>query len=195
MIRIYDEGDHPAGFVGVRVVVSFPDKPSKQKYFNFWDREKAKWVSKKREKELIKEATDLEAEWKKESAQELKEKRLKPGCKSNALRQIAYGLTWQFKVERKNRRQREEVYVYPTFSLFLPEKQRSKEIYITQDRPMQVAFEQVLKEYAALRNLTAKDIKGIQPPAIAEWRKERTRLVKQGFPISVELMKRCGLWA
>jgi len=194
MIRIYNEGEHPAGFVGIRVVVSFPDKPAKQKYFNFWDREKGKWVPKKREKELLKEATELEAQWKLESGKELKEKRLKPGCKSNALRQIAYGLTWQFKVERKYRREREEVYVYPTFSLFLPDKQRSKEIYITQERPMQAAFAQVVKEYAKLRDLTATDVKKLQPPSIAEWRKERNRLVKQGYPISVELMKRCGLW-
>lgn len=62
-IMIYNEGDHPMGYIGIRVVVNGSSRVYKQKYFCF-RKKGGGWVSMAQEKKLLKEAKELEAEWK-----------------------------------------------------------------------------------------------------------------------------------
>ncbi len=66
MIYQYNEYDHPAGFVGLRVSVSVNGKV-KQKYFTFHKRP-GEFVSLAREKIIIKKADKLNDKWTKQQA-------------------------------------------------------------------------------------------------------------------------------
>lgn len=66
-LYVYNDGDHPAGFIGVRVVWTV-DGQYLQKYFNFRTRDKKAFVSRCEEKALIEQAKDLERRWQQQSA-------------------------------------------------------------------------------------------------------------------------------
>lgn len=66
MIYRYDEFEHPAGFIGLRVNVSIDGKV-KQKYFNF-RKKRHVFVSMSEELELIKEANKLDKKWRNQQA-------------------------------------------------------------------------------------------------------------------------------
>jgi len=62
-LYVYKPGEHPSGFIGVRVVVQ-SDLKVNQKWFSFRDRKTRKLLSKGRQLALIDEAKKLEGKWK-----------------------------------------------------------------------------------------------------------------------------------
>ena len=62
-LRIYNDGDHPAGFIGVRVVWNLNGE-YKQKYFNFRTQDRKGFISRSQELDLIDRARKLEQKWK-----------------------------------------------------------------------------------------------------------------------------------
>lgn len=66
-VRVYKKGDHPSGFIGVRVVRSF-DNTYKQRYFNFRKSPAGEFVSRTKQKEIIEEAYALDRKWAEESS-------------------------------------------------------------------------------------------------------------------------------
>lgn len=64
-VRIYKDGEHPAGFVGVRVVRTIgSQRDYRQKYFNFRDPDNRKaFVSLEQEQKIIAEARALDEKW------------------------------------------------------------------------------------------------------------------------------------
>lgn len=66
MVYRYDEFEHPAGFIGLRVNVSIDGKVS-QKYFNFRERPGV-FVSSTKELALIEKASKLDKQWRNQQA-------------------------------------------------------------------------------------------------------------------------------
>lgn len=192
MIHVYQENEHPSGFVGIRVAVKV-GADYRQQYFNFWDREKAKWVSKVEQARLLKHAKTLEAGWKQESSTLLRKARLQPRCTRTAKRQIAFGFTYQLKIEKKNRRGKTEVFVYPAFSVFLTDKKRYRVFYISKDKGAAETYKEALDLYGQLRGLTPVEKRSIKAPTGDEWKIARRELVKSGYEFPMARMREYGL--
>lgn len=192
MIHVYDENEHPSGFIGIRVAVKV-GADYRQHYFNFWNRDKQKWLSRADENKLLKQAKALETEWKAEAAKLLRKARLKPKCTRSAKRQIAFGFTFQLKVEKKNRRGKTEVFIYPAFSVFLSGVKRYKVFYVSKEKGASAAFEQALDVYAELRKLTPAEKKSVLAPSHDDWKAARRSLIKEGYEFPLSRMKEYGL--
>ena len=61
-IMTYNDGDHKAGFIGIRVVVMGASKVYRQRYFNF--RKGSGWVTMAEEEKILEDARNLESKWK-----------------------------------------------------------------------------------------------------------------------------------
>jgi len=192
MIHVYQENEHPSGFVGIRVAVKV-GQDYRQQYFNFWDREKGKWKSKAEQARLLKQAKAMEAGWKQESSELLRKARLMPGCTRTAKRQIAFGFTYQLKVEKKNRRGKTEVFVYPAFSVFLTGQKRYRVFYISKDKQAEDTFKAALDLYAELKSLSASEKRSIKAPTANDWKAARRDLLKSGHEFSMARMREYGL--
>lgn len=67
-VRIYNKGEHPAGFVGVRVARTIgSDKKYKQKYFSFRKPNKTGYFNKSEQSQIIEKANKLDEQWKAEA--------------------------------------------------------------------------------------------------------------------------------
>lgn len=64
-IRIYNDGEHPAGFIGIRVA-RYVGTQYKQKYFNFRNRDKS-FVTLEQERQYLKQARELDKTWQAQS--------------------------------------------------------------------------------------------------------------------------------
>ncbi|HET8707537.1 MAG TPA: hypothetical protein VFM46_14625 [Pseudomonadales bacterium] len=192
MIHVYQENEHPSGFVGIRVAVKV-GADYRQQYFNFWDRAKGKWISKAEQSRLLKQARELEAGWKQASAELLRKARLQPKCTRTAKRQIAFGFTYQLKIEKKNRRGKTEVFIYPAFSVFMTEQKRYRVFYISKDKGAAETFKEALNAYSKLRALSPAEKRSIKPPSAEEWKAARRELTKTGHEFPMARMREYGL--
>lgn len=117
MIYRYDEYDHPAGFIGLRVAVSIDGKV-KQKYFSLRERPGV-FVSLEKELKLIKEASKLDKKWRNEQAQaKLENKRNAMPGKSLYTTRVK-GISMISSFERKSRSGVEKIYRYLAFSIHI----------------------------------------------------------------------------
>lgn len=115
-IRVYQEGEHPSGFIGIRVTRSFAGK-YRQTYFSF--RKKGGIMTAREQKVLMQQAEALEEQWKADSQLAKYESRLsvahpntKP-CRSVGVE----GITAEFAVDNSGP---ERVYYYPGFRVSQP---------------------------------------------------------------------------
>ena len=115
-IRVYQEGEHPSGFVGIRVTRSFGGK-YRQTYFSF--RKSGSVIPAKEQKVLLQQAQALEEQWKAESIQARYESRLTsahPNTKPHRSVGVE-GITAEFAVDNAGP---DRVYYYPGFRVSQP---------------------------------------------------------------------------
>lgn len=115
-IRVYQEGEHPSGFIGIRVTRSFGGK-YRQSYFSF--RKNGGFISVKEQKALMQEAESLEEQWKQESQQARYESRLSaPHPNTKPFRSVGVeGITAEFAVDNSGP---DRMYYYPGFRVSQP---------------------------------------------------------------------------
>lgn len=115
-IRVYQEGEHPSGFIGIRVTRSFAGR-YRQTYFSF--RKKGGFVSAKEQKALMEQAEALEEQWKAESQQAKYESRLTEAHpNTKPYRSVGVeGITAEFAVDNSGPGR---VYYYPGFRVSQP---------------------------------------------------------------------------
>lgn len=115
-IRVYQEGEHPSGFVGIRVTRSFGGK-YRQTYFSF--RKSGGFINAKEQKALMQQAEALEEQWKAESLQARYESRLTSAHpNTKPYRSVGVeGITAEFAVDNSGP---ERVYYYPGFRVSQP---------------------------------------------------------------------------
>lgn len=115
-IRVYQEGEHPSGFVGIRVTRSFGGK-YRQTYFSF--RKSGGFLTAREQKVLLQQAEALEEQWKAESVQAKYLSRLTeahPNTKPHRSVGVE-GITAEFAVDNSGP---ERVYYYPGFRVSQP---------------------------------------------------------------------------
>ena len=101
MIYRYDEYDHPAGFIGLRVNVSIDGKV-KQKYFSLRARPGV-WVSLDKELDLIKQADKLDKKWRNQQAKAQRENKRNAIPRKNLHTTRVRGISMVPSFERKMR--------------------------------------------------------------------------------------------
>ncbi len=110
MIYRYDEDDHPAGYIGLRVAVSI-DGCVKQQYFNFRKRPGV-FVSIEEELDLIKQATKLDNKWRNEQAKMQQENRRNAIPRKNSHTTRVRGISMNASFDRKYRCGGMKIYPY-----------------------------------------------------------------------------------
>jgi len=66
-LQIYNDGEHPAGYIGIRVAWNL-DGQYVQRYFNFRTPDRKGFISRSEEKRLIEKAKAQEAKWRAQAA-------------------------------------------------------------------------------------------------------------------------------
>jgi hypothetical protein len=115
-IRVYGVGEHPSGFIGIRVTRSFAGQ-YRQAYFSF--RQEGGMAPVERQKSLMAEAEALEAQWKKESEEHKYQTRLRvahPNTKPGRSVGVE-GITAEFAVDNSGQTRS---YYYPGFRVSQP---------------------------------------------------------------------------
>lgn len=75
-ITVYNDGDHPAGFIGIRVSVMV-ELDHRQKYFSFRNKQsRTGFVTTATENQLMREARELEGKWLIEQAEREKSRKV-----------------------------------------------------------------------------------------------------------------------
>lgn len=115
-IRVYGVGEHPSGFIGIRVTRSFAGQ-YRQAYFSF--RQEGGMATAERQKSLMAEAEALESRWKKESEEHRYQARLSvahPNTKPGRSVGVE-GITAEFAVDNSGQTRS---YYYPGFRVSQP---------------------------------------------------------------------------
>jgi len=115
-IRVYGVGEHPSGFIGIRVTRSFAGQ-YRQAYFSF--RQEGGMATAERQKSLMAEAEALETRWKKESEEHKYQARLSvahPNTKPGRSVGVE-GITAEFAVDNSGQTRS---YYYPGFRVSQP---------------------------------------------------------------------------
>lgn len=165
-IKIYKEFEHPAGFIGIRLSSTVEGK-YRQQYYNFKNRETGKLFSKKRQKEMLEEARQLEAEWALENREYLYQRKISqphPKTKKEASTGVE-GLTLTFLIDSSGL----NTYYYPVFRVELPRNRLRQKFF----RFGTVSYTEVWREavelWAKVHDIRPKDrdalLKRMPPPS------------------------------
>jgi len=117
MIYRYDEYDHPAGFIGLRVNVSIDGKV-KQKYFSLRERPGV-WVSLEKELKLIKQADNLNKKWRNQQAKAKRENNRNAIPRKSSHTTKVRGISMMASFERKHRCGVVKIYHYIVLSIHI----------------------------------------------------------------------------
>lgn len=118
MIRIYQEGDHAGGFIGIRVAVKVGGE-LKQKYYNFRFNRKA-FISLEEERLLLLDAQKLEQQWLKKKKIALTERQAKAEettRKSKPMRTGVRGVLLTYARDKKFRAGEWRIYYSPVINV------------------------------------------------------------------------------
>ena len=120
MIYRYNEYEHPAGFIGLRVAVSI-DGYVKQKYFNF-RKKRGLFVSTEEELKLIEKATKLDKKWRNQQAKMQRENKRNAIPRKNLHTTRVRGISMIASSDRKYRCGRMKIYPYIALSIHISHK-------------------------------------------------------------------------
>ena len=181
----YNEGDHPGGFLGLRVTVSINGNV-KQKYFRF-KKNHHEYISLVEEKALRKKAAKLHNEWMKLQKQAQAEAKKVEYFKHK--RQSVYntgiqGISMRFIIDKKWRQNQWKIYYTPAFRIQGMENKKKylKTFYIT-DKSYSDAWIEAVIYFCKVKN-----IDDISPflekiPDKNRFKEIRRYMIKQGHNI------------
>ncbi len=166
-IKIYKEFEHPAGFIGIRLCSTVEGK-YRQQYYNFKNRETGKLFSKKRQKEMLEEARQLEAEWALENKEYVYQRKISqphPKTKKEASTGVE-GLTLTFLIDSSGS---SKTYYYPVFRVELPRDKLRQKCFRFTDISYTKAWREAVELWAQVHEIRPKDrdalIKRMPPPS------------------------------
>lgn len=186
-LTIYNEGDHPAGFIGIRIVRTVSGK-SRQQYFSFRNPENRKIVSKKRQTELLREAQELEASWIAENAEYQYQKRISqsnPKTRKESSTGVE-GLTLTFVSDHS----RKKNYYYPAFRVKIPRSTVGERFFLFTEMTYSKAWESAVNLWAEVYSIRPKDrniLLAKMPPA-SQFVELRRVMNREGHNIPVECL-------
>lgn len=194
-IRVYETGEHPAGFVGIRVSRKVGDE-NRQHYLSFKANGKA--VSKAEKGRLMKKAEKLFKEWDSEATTISKEQSIQKRIESNhpnikKVHATGYtGLRCVILCERKMCGGELRAYYSPAIVVRLGRRERA---YRLSKYDIQSAWKEAVEQYGKHYDIEPKDLKKIikNCPDKAKFRKIRATMNKQGHDIPLDALKKHGL--
>lgn len=193
-VFIYNEFEHPAGFVGVRVARRVGDK-FRQKYFAFSKLTKGRngEISAKQLKALENEARALDEEWRLEN-EKLKRQVLLSRPNANTRKEHALpvtGITANIKIEKKNGKP----LFYPCFFVKKPGEGQASIGFRVSKYGYEGAWNGAVDYFSGIHSLTPKQKKELlsklpDPKQFIEVAKAKR---KYGYSISVKDLRKVGL--
>lgn len=120
-VMIYNEGDHAAGFIGIRVVRSVGGE-YRQKYYKLRNGDKT-YVTLTREKQLIREAKALDKVWEKEQIEHTVQYRANNIFKDHGATKIkigVYGIRPHINIMSGHTPNQKRFYYTPAFAVKIP---------------------------------------------------------------------------
>lgn len=197
-LRIYNDGDHPSGFIGVRVVWRM-DGEYKQKYFNFRTQDRKGFISRSQELDLIDQARKLEQKWK-SRADKIKYQRVLMENHPNTLPYHGLGFTGITMIIRWDLDYRRLGHYPPTksdFSYFTPgfravsATTAGDAFFNIHKLGFDAAWTAAVDRWAQRYSVNPKDKKRIlieKCPSIDQFKQLRRHLNKQGWAIPLQVV-------
>jgi hypothetical protein len=147
-VYFYGQGDHPAGFVGYRVVTTIGETDLlRQRYFA---------LSQYSPREASHMADKLDAKWRAEAEFVKRENRILRGRASGGPGIIAMGLRAAFRVER-GRKSHHGTYVTPCFIVGYPGYGKGQQVFATTVHGFNGAFEKAVDLFCEIHQLSARE--------------------------------------
>jgi hypothetical protein len=179
-VFFYDEGEHPSGFIGFRVVTTLGDASEfRQKYFGLTQYSY-------REAEHL--AEKLNAKWRADAEQYLQDTRLHRTRSYGGDGVIVLGLTAGFRVER-GRKAHYGTYITPRFTVNKPGHGAGSKSFATTLLGYDKAFANAVEYYCLLHGMTDKErrhVLGLKPDPALFTETLRIKLLSRGIVISRE---------
>ena len=191
-IRVYGVGEHPSGFIGIRVTRSFAGQ-YRQAYFSF--RQEGGIATAERQKSLMTEAEALEARWKKESEEHKYQSRLSlahPNTKPGRSVGVE-GITAEFAVDNSGQTRS---YYYPGFRVSQPGPGSRAATHIRfSQHGYEGAWKAAVELWAERYSILPKDKKRIlrNMPPREHFSALRKQMNKEGHAIPLEALDALSL--
>ena len=194
-IRVYEVGEHPAGFVGIRISRKV-GVDNRQNYLSY--KASGKVVTKKEKERLMKKAQQLFRGWDKEAVVISKENSIKKRIESNhpnikRVHATGYtGLRCVILCERKMRGGELRAYYSPAIVVRLGRRERA---FRLSKYDVNTAWKDAVAQYGKHYKIDDADLKRIikDCPDKGQFRKIRTSMNKQGHEIPLDALKKHGL--
>ncbi|EMM5101432.1 hypothetical protein ACK249_006295 [Pseudomonas aeruginosa] len=177
-VYFYGEGDHPAGFVGYRVVTTIGEADLlRQRYFA---------LSQYSPREASHLADELDAKWRAEAEIVKRENRIRRGRTNGGPGIIAMGLRAAFRVER-GRKSHYGTYVTPCFIVGYPGYGKGQQVFATTVHGFNGAFEKAVDLFCDIHLLSASERESLmrrRPAKTLFCHTLRLNLLKKGLIIT-----------